>query len=31
MVFLIEGPFQHCVLFSERLDAIVHRHAVSSC
>jgi hypothetical protein len=31
MVFLIEGPFQRGVLFSERLDAILHRHAVSSC
>jgi len=31
MDFLIEGSFERRVLFPERLDAILHRHAVSSC
>jgi hypothetical protein len=30
MDLLIEGAFERCVLFPERLDAILHRHAVSS-
>src|SRR5437868_5629222 len=28
---LIDGAFERSMLFSERLDAIVQRHAVSSC
>jgi hypothetical protein len=31
MDFFIEGSFERRVLFPERLDAILHRHAVSSC
>jgi hypothetical protein len=30
MDLLIDGAFERCVLLSERLDAILHRHAVSS-
>src|ERR1700726_1941666 len=29
--FLIDGAFEQSMLLSERLDAIVQRHAVSSC
>ena len=31
MDLFIDGAFEQSMLFSERLDAIIQRHAVSSC
>jgi hypothetical protein len=31
MDLLIDGAFEQSMLLSERLDAIIQRHAVSSC